>query len=102
MRFQGLLRPEGQGSFSPPAALWAPGTQPQVVLLLLLPQLLPHLPPQAQQLQWVKSHYPGLHARLQEFACRGQFVPVGGTWVEMVSAVAVPQPEAIASWPSSA
>uniref|UniRef100_A0A5G2QAJ3 alpha-mannosidase n=1 Tax=Sus scrofa TaxID=9823 RepID=A0A5G2QAJ3_PIG len=38
---------------------------------------------QAQQLQWVKSHYPGLHARLQEFACRGQFVPVGGTWVEM-------------------
>lgn len=42
---------------------------------------------QAQQLQWVKNHYPGLHARLQEFACRGQFVPVGGTWVEMVSAV---------------
>ncbi|XP_034523909.1 alpha-mannosidase 2C1 isoform X2 [Ailuropoda melanoleuca] len=38
---------------------------------------------QAQQLEWVKSHYPGLHARLQEFACRGQFVPVGGTWVEM-------------------
>ncbi|XP_072807080.1 alpha-mannosidase 2C1 isoform X4 [Vicugna pacos] len=37
----------------------------------------------AQQLQWVKSYYPGLHARLQEFACRGQFVPVGGTWVEM-------------------
>lgn len=35
----------------------------------------------------MKSHYPGLHARLQEFACRGQFVPVGGTWVEMVSAV---------------
>nr|XP_020031449.1 alpha-mannosidase 2C1 isoform X2 [Castor canadensis] len=38
---------------------------------------------QAQQLEWVKSRYPGLHARLQEFACRGQFVPVGGTWVEM-------------------
>ncbi|XP_014957465.3 alpha-mannosidase 2C1 isoform X5 [Ovis aries] len=38
---------------------------------------------QAQQLEWVRSHYPGLHARLQEFACRGQFVPVGGTWVEM-------------------
>uniref|UniRef100_F6ZB88 alpha-mannosidase n=1 Tax=Equus caballus TaxID=9796 RepID=F6ZB88_HORSE len=37
----------------------------------------------AQQLEWVKSHYPGLHAQLQEFACRGQFVPVGGTWVEM-------------------
>nr|XP_044620271.1 alpha-mannosidase 2C1 isoform X2 [Equus asinus] len=38
---------------------------------------------QAQQLEWVKSHYPGLHAQLQEFTCRGQFVPVGGTWVEM-------------------
>ncbi|KAM5243010.1 alpha-mannosidase 2C1 isoform 1-T1 [Hipposideros larvatus] len=38
---------------------------------------------QAQQLEWVKTHYPGVHARLQEFACRGQFVPVGGTWVEM-------------------
>uniref|UniRef100_A0A8C5LIP8 Alpha-mannosidase 2C1 n=1 Tax=Jaculus jaculus TaxID=51337 RepID=A0A8C5LIP8_JACJA len=37
----------------------------------------------AQQLEWVKSHYPGLRSRLQEFACRGQFVPVGGTWVEM-------------------
>uniref|UniRef100_G1RSA9 Alpha-mannosidase 2C1 n=1 Tax=Nomascus leucogenys TaxID=61853 RepID=G1RSA9_NOMLE len=38
---------------------------------------------QAQQLEWVKSRYPGLYSRLQEFACRGQFVPVGGTWVEM-------------------
>nr|XP_021523910.1 alpha-mannosidase 2C1 isoform X2 [Aotus nancymaae] len=38
---------------------------------------------QAQQLEWVKSHYPGLYSRLQEFASRGQFVPVGGTWVEM-------------------
>lgn len=46
--------------------------------------------PQAQQLEWVKSHYPGLHARLQEFACRGQFVPVGGTWVEMVSTICTP------------
>lgn len=38
---------------------------------------------QAQQLEWVKNQYPGLYAQLQEFACRGQFVPVGGTWVEM-------------------
>ncbi|XP_076979834.1 alpha-mannosidase 2C1 isoform X1 [Tamandua tetradactyla] len=38
---------------------------------------------QAQQLLWVKTHYPGLYTRLQEFACHGQFVPVGGTWVEM-------------------
>ncbi|KAI2575280.1 mannosidase alpha class 2C member 1 [Homo sapiens] len=37
----------------------------------------------AQQLEWVKSRYPGLYSRIQEFACRGQFVPVGGTWVEM-------------------
>uniref|UniRef100_A0A2K5S0C2 Alpha-mannosidase 2C1 n=1 Tax=Cebus imitator TaxID=2715852 RepID=A0A2K5S0C2_CEBIM len=37
----------------------------------------------AQQLEWVKSHYPGLYSRLQDFASRGQFVPVGGTWVEM-------------------
>nr|KAF6501257.1 mannosidase alpha class 2C member 1 [Molossus molossus] len=37
----------------------------------------------AQQLEWVKNQYPGLYSRLQEFACRGQFVPVGGTWVEM-------------------
>uniref|UniRef100_A0A8C5YSG0 alpha-mannosidase n=1 Tax=Marmota marmota marmota TaxID=9994 RepID=A0A8C5YSG0_MARMA len=37
----------------------------------------------AQQLDWVKNRYPGLYAQLQEFACRGQFVPVGGTWVEM-------------------
>lgn len=49
---------------------------------------LPHTPCslQAQQLDWVKNQYPGLYAQLQEFACRGQFVPVGGTWVEMVSA----------------
>ncbi|XP_055984737.1 alpha-mannosidase 2C1 isoform X3 [Sorex fumeus] len=38
---------------------------------------------QAQQLDWVRSQYPGLYARLQDFACQGQFVPVGGTWVEM-------------------
>lgn len=45
---------------------------------------------QTQQLEWVKIHYPGLYARLQEFADRGQFAPVGGTWVEMVSAVRGP------------
>ncbi|XP_077796020.1 alpha-mannosidase 2C1 isoform X11 [Macaca mulatta] len=44
---------------------------------------LPSTCPQAQQLEWVKNRYPGLHSRLQEFARRGQFVPVGGTWVEM-------------------
>lgn len=37
---------------------------------------------QAQQLAWVKEGYPDLFARLQELAARGQFVPVGGMWVE--------------------
>ncbi|MGH0161871.1 UNVERIFIED_CONTAM: hypothetical protein FKN15_041704 [Acipenser sinensis] len=38
---------------------------------------------QAQQLEWVKQWYPGLYSQIQHFASRGQFVPVGGTWVEM-------------------
>lgn len=67
----------------------APDTQACVGSLSLLTSSGP-ICPQAQQLDWVKSHYPGLHARLQEFACRGQFVPVGGTWVEMVSTIRTP------------
>lgn len=39
---------------------------------------------QAQQFHWVKSWYPGLFSQIQHFVKRGQFVPVGGTWVEMV------------------
>ncbi|KAF2985403.1 hypothetical protein EK904_005537 [Melospiza melodia maxima] len=38
---------------------------------------------QAQQFQWVRSCYPGLYARIQRLAAKGQFIPVGGTWVEM-------------------
>ncbi|XP_058011901.1 alpha-mannosidase 2C1 isoform X1 [Ahaetulla prasina] len=38
---------------------------------------------QAQQFEWVKTYYPGLFAAIQEFAKRGRFIPVGGTWVEM-------------------
>lgn len=38
---------------------------------------------QAQQLDWVKSHYPGLYSQIKEYVKRGQFIPVGGTWVEM-------------------
>ncbi|XP_063782374.1 alpha-mannosidase 2C1 [Pseudophryne corroboree] len=38
---------------------------------------------QAQQLEWVKIHYPGLYLQIKEFAQIGQFIPVGGTWVEM-------------------
>ena len=37
---------------------------------------------QAQQLAWIKDGYPDLFARLQALAGRGQFVPVGGMWVE--------------------
>lgn len=39
---------------------------------------------QAQQFQWVKSWYPGLFSRIQHYVKKGQFVPVGGVWVEMV------------------
>ncbi|NXT84920.1 MA2C1 mannosidase, partial [Zapornia atra] len=38
---------------------------------------------QAQQFEWVRSWYPGLYAQIQHFVAKGQFVPVGGTWVEM-------------------
>ncbi|MCA0296013.1 MAG: glycosyl hydrolase-related protein [Actinobacteria bacterium] len=37
---------------------------------------------QAQQLAWIKEGYPDLFERLQRLAERGQFVPVGGMWVE--------------------
>ncbi|KAG9489498.1 hypothetical protein GDO78_005466 [Eleutherodactylus coqui] len=38
---------------------------------------------QAQQLDWVKTRYPGLYSQIKEFVKLGQFIPVGGTWVEM-------------------
>lgn len=38
---------------------------------------------QAQQLEWVKLHYPDLFDEIKKFAAKGQFIPVGGTWVEM-------------------
>ncbi len=40
---------------------------------------------QAQQFQWVKSWYPGLFSQIQDYVKKGQFIPVGGTWVEMVN-----------------
>lgn len=40
---------------------------------------------QAQQFEWVRSWYPGLYKQIQDFVAKGQFIPVGGTWVEMVS-----------------
>ncbi|KAM8972229.1 alpha-mannosidase 2C1 [Pelodytes ibericus] len=38
---------------------------------------------QAQQLEWVKIWYPGLYSQIKEYVKLGQFIPVGGTWVEM-------------------
>ncbi|MCI4381808.1 hypothetical protein PGIGA_G00256100 [Pangasianodon gigas] len=38
---------------------------------------------QAQQFLWVKNWYPGLFSQIQHFVQKGQFIPVGGTWVEM-------------------
>uniref|UniRef100_A0A8C4IAL7 alpha-mannosidase n=1 Tax=Dicentrarchus labrax TaxID=13489 RepID=A0A8C4IAL7_DICLA len=38
---------------------------------------------QAQQFQWVKSWYPGLFSQIQHYVKKGQFIPVGGAWVEM-------------------
>lgn len=37
---------------------------------------------QAQQYAWMKEHYPGLYARIKEAVKAGQFLPVGGTWIE--------------------
>lgn len=48
---------------------------------------------QAQQLEWVKVHYPSLFDEIKVFAAKGQFIPVGGTWVEMVSGLLRKQPK---------
>lgn len=36
----------------------------------------------AQQFQWMKDYYPDLFDRIRERVATGQFVPVGGMWVE--------------------
>jgi alpha-mannosidase len=36
----------------------------------------------AQQLAWIKEFYPELFGRIREKVKAGQFVPVGGMWVE--------------------
>nr|WP_217509244.1 glycoside hydrolase family 38 C-terminal domain-containing protein [Pseudarthrobacter sp. C4D7] len=36
----------------------------------------------AQQLSWIKEFYPDLFSRIREKVRAGQFVPVGGMWVE--------------------
>ncbi len=37
---------------------------------------------QARQWLWMKEQYPDLYRDMREAAARGQFLPVGGTWVE--------------------
>ncbi|MVA76514.1 alpha-mannosidase [Auraticoccus sp. F435] len=36
----------------------------------------------AQQLAWIERDYPALFERIRDLVRRGQFVPVGGMWVE--------------------
>ncbi|WP_188196971.1 alpha-mannosidase [Nonomuraea sp. SYSU D8015] len=38
--------------------------------------------PQAQQYAWVKERYPAIFERMREAVKAGQWVPVGGMWVE--------------------
>jgi alpha-mannosidase len=37
---------------------------------------------QAQQYEWVRDNYPHVWARIQDSVKKGQWVPVGGMWVE--------------------
>jgi len=37
---------------------------------------------QAQQLDWIRELHPSLYARIREKVHSGQFIPVGGSWVE--------------------
>jgi alpha-mannosidase len=37
---------------------------------------------QAQQLAWIKAQHPALYAKIKAKVKTGQFVPVGGTWIE--------------------
>ncbi|KAJ1668877.1 Glycoside hydrolase, 38 vacuolar alpha mannosidase [Coemansia sp. RSA 1813] len=38
---------------------------------------------QAQQFEWLRTLYPSLFKRVQEKVKTGQFIPIGGTWIEM-------------------
>jgi len=37
---------------------------------------------QAQQYQWMEDHYPSIFRQIKPAIERGQWIPVGGTWVE--------------------
>ncbi|MFR9729854.1 alpha-mannosidase [Saccharopolyspora sp. MS10] len=49
---------------------------------------------QAQQLAWLKQHHPHLFDRVRHHIATGQFIPVGGMWVE--SDTNMPGAEALA------
>ncbi|CAG8553501.1 2475_t:CDS:10 [Acaulospora morrowiae] len=38
---------------------------------------------QAQQFEWLQTYYPALFKKIKEKSADGQFLPIGGTWVEM-------------------
>jgi alpha-mannosidase len=38
---------------------------------------------QAQQFEWLELHYPKLFEKINEKVKTGNFIPIGGTWVEM-------------------
>lgn len=37
---------------------------------------------QAVQYEWMRQHYPSIFARIKEAVERGQWIPIGGQWVE--------------------
>jgi hypothetical protein len=41
---------------------------------------------QAQQYYWLKQDHPQLFERIKKRVAEGRFIPIGGTWVEMVCA----------------
>ena len=53
-----------------------------VALTFLFLEMFFHF--KAQQYEWVKERYPGLYAEIKKYVKEGRFLPVGGTWVEMV------------------
>jgi len=39
---------------------------------------------QAQQWKWLEQYYPLLYDKVKKKVAEGRFIPIGGTWVEMV------------------
>jgi len=42
---------------------------------------------QGQQWKWLEQYYPLLYDRVRKKVMEGRFIPIGGTWVEMVTGV---------------